>query len=242
MKISDFVFIVFADEPFTSLGVPSVHIPIPASIATAMSKAAASGHDVPLDLPTIADFIAVFCREHPELANRCLPARCCLAFLFGRQSMNTCSHMLNSGRNLNVPRYIEEYREHVEHAHEQILLACELSEQWDEALLFLKHNCHWYMARIHMLEHSEDDAILELEKVIAICGSSDLVPDVWLALAGILSSRDNEDRASHLLDDYVLRTNKLFPEKSREFIEHGKSGMFSKQYPFIQRYFERIQK
>jgi len=242
MNISDFVFMVFADEPFTSLGVPEIDIPIPTSVAAAMSKAATSGHDLPLDLPTLHDFVTVCCRQHPELATRCLPARCCLAFLFGRQAVNACGQMLNSGRNLNDHSFITEYSAQVSRAHEHLLLACRLSDEWAKAPLFLKHNCHWYMARVYMLAHSEEDAIVELEKVITICGSTDLVPDVWLALAGILSSKNQEDRATHLLEDYVLRTNTIFPERAIEFLDYGKSSAYSKQYPFIKRYFDGIQK
>lgn len=239
---NDFTFMVFADEPFTSLGVEKIDLPIPVSIATAISKAAATGQDVPLDLPTLRDFVMVCCQKHPELATRCLPAKCCLAFLFGKQALSACTQMLSTANDMNDAAFIDAYNSRLAHSMAQMTMACELAGQWTAAPLFLKHNCHWYMARLYMLAHSEDQAIAELNKVITICGSHDLVPDVWLALAGIHFSRQQETRAVELLHDYVHRATTLFPERTSEFLRQGQIGAMARQYAQVREYFERLEK
>lgn len=94
------------------------------------------------------------------------------------------------------------------------------------------------MARLHMLAQSEEAAIAELEAVISICGSDDLVPDVWLSLAGILFDRKDDLGAMSILDDYVHRAKTLFPERASEFLTLGKDGEFAYQYPSVRRHFE----
>jgi hypothetical protein len=240
MKDNNFVFIVFAGEPFLSLGVSKVDLPVPVTVATAVSKAVASGQDVPLDLPTIRDFVMVCCREYPKLASRCLPAKCCLAFLFGRQALDACSRMFDSGDDLNDDRVVTTYNTRLNAAFEELSLACGSIQDWEGAPQHLKYNCHWYMARAHMLAHSEERAICELEQVITLCGASDLVPDVWLALAGILFTRKESNRGLAILIDYVHRAKTLFPDRTIEFLAHGRNSRFSVQYPDVRQYFENL--
>ena len=241
MKTDDFVFMVFAGEPFTSLGVPRVDLPIPGSIATALAKTLAHGQELPLDLPTLRDFVTVCCREYPQSATRCVPAHCCISFLLGRHALNGCAQMLSSEHDFDDPRFIGKFSARIEYAREQLAVACDLCDRWAEAPAFLRHNAHWHMARLHMLAQSEDAAIAELEAVMAICGSDDLVPDVWFGLAGILFDRKNDLGAVNILDDYVHRAKTLFPERSLEFLMLGRYGEFAQQYPMVRRYFEKFE-
>ena len=98
------------------------------------------------------------------------------------------------------------------------------------------------MARLYMLAHSEDQAIGELEKVITICGSYDLVPDVWLALAGIYFSRQQTALATEILNDYVRRATTCFPESTNDFIRQGQTGAMAIQYPQVREFFENLTK
>lgn len=241
MDKNDFMFIVFADEPFTSLGVPKIHLPIPAPVFRTMAKAVDTGREVPFDLPTLRDFVAVCCREHPELADKCMPAKCCIAFLFGRRALDTCGQMLSSAEDIESAPFVNEYSTVMRNAMEQLLLACDLCDKWTDAPLHLQHNCHWQMARFYMLAHSEQDAITELEKVIAICGSYDLVPDVWLALSGIRFNRNEPTRARALLEDYVHRAKTLFPERTTEFLSQGRNGQLARAYPQVKQFFDELQ-
>ena len=238
----DFTFMVFAGEPFQALGVEKIDLPIPVSVAAAASKAAASAQEVPLDLSTLRDFVMVCCKEHPELVGRCLPAKWCLAFLFGKQALSEGARMLNSGRDFNDEQFIADYSVRLEHAADELTLACELTNRWTDAPLHLKQNCHWYMGRLHMLAQDEDKAIAEFENVIAICGSTELVPDVWFALAGIFFSKLQSARATALLVDYVNRAIRLFPNRISEFLQMGRVGAIARRYPQVQEFFERLEK
>lgn len=236
----DFVFMVFAGEPFASLEVKPIRFPVAMAMATELLSGIEQRQDASLKmaLTTLWDSANLCVAEHPELAKKCLPARCCLALLLGENALEASVQILQSGRDLRNSHVVKEYNDWMNEARSKLLLADDFSNEWTEVPRSLRYRCHWSLARFCILTQQEDTAISILHEVVWLCGDDNLIPNVWLVLAGLLFKHQRAKQAMALLNDYVHRARTLFPENTEAYLAHARECEHSARYPEVRAFFQ----